>query len=852
MSHRSYRPSIEKLEDRRLLSLSPPYLLPGDASPTAVAGTQYEPEIARGADKSLVVWTDNRSSLQDVWLSHTKFDEELGSMHDIYAARLDASGAVIDTTPIIISQGQHYQTWPHVAWNGENWLVAWTTERESDPYSVDLLAVRVASDGTVLDPTPITVFTGGTFLETHSWSVSSDGTNWVVAWTGWNHSFAVRAVTAARVAPDGTVLDPGGKNLRTITQGFFWGADIAFAGDEYLVTWREDVSQYQVKGQRLTPALDPIGSMFTVGTAGQYDVTEVASDGDGFFVVAAGDDVSGSVRGTRVSHTGQVLDPGWLTISSSGIGVDAIWDGTNWLATHSKGVAFGEYDIYASRITSGGTILDPSGFLISGGPSFQSQPAVALGVTGKAQVVWREILDQFKPAADIKTTRIAADYSIGPTGVVDLGAPRQSTPRMASNGSGFLAVFQSEISGESRVQAHPLDAAGNPLDSRPIMVAADNARDPAVAWNGSVYLIVWQGPGNSLNTQIFAKRMLPNGTLLDNAPISVMLGQLPDVAAVGDTFLVTGIFRQTAEIQYVRSIRVTGAGGVIGTPKVVGGSFTRTQRVTAFDGRWLVVGQSHPSHDDPFATVFANFVETDGTTGPSIFVGAGKSPHVTAGSDSALITFDIGNILGRRIGSDGAFLGNSFTISGAVGTQHLSEVAWNGSLYVVTWLDHRNEDFPNQWKGDVFATRVSPNGRILDRPGFAIADSSLPEDTPSVIAANGVTIFAYAGFNPQAPFTNMRLTLRTLTGAPTPPGDGRTSGNDIAFPMTTESTLHTFSAIDRRLDGLSALAVAGFEWDGDGGIIGNRTHIRTPRRMRAAPSQDFPDTLSVFQGVAGL
>ena len=118
MSHRSYRPSIEKLEDRRLLSLTPPYLLPGDASPTAVAGTQYEPEIAHGADKSLVVWTDNRSSLQDVWLSHTKFDEELGSMHDIYAARLDASGAVIDTTPIIISQGQHYQTWPHVAWNG--------------------------------------------------------------------------------------------------------------------------------------------------------------------------------------------------------------------------------------------------------------------------------------------------------------------------------------------------------------------------------------------------------------------------------------------------------------------------------------------------------------------------------------------------------------------------------------------------------------------------------------------------------------------------------------------------------------------------------------------------------------
>jgi hypothetical protein len=38
-----------------------------------------------------------------------------------------------DTSPTAVSQAQHYQTWPHVAWNGENWLVAWTTERESDP-----------------------------------------------------------------------------------------------------------------------------------------------------------------------------------------------------------------------------------------------------------------------------------------------------------------------------------------------------------------------------------------------------------------------------------------------------------------------------------------------------------------------------------------------------------------------------------------------------------------------------------------------------------------------------------------------------------------------------------------------
>ena len=61
-------------------------------------------------------------------------------MHDIYAARMDTAGNVIDTTPIIVSQAQHYQSQPHVGWNGENWLVAWTTERESNPYQNDTLA----------------------------------------------------------------------------------------------------------------------------------------------------------------------------------------------------------------------------------------------------------------------------------------------------------------------------------------------------------------------------------------------------------------------------------------------------------------------------------------------------------------------------------------------------------------------------------------------------------------------------------------------------------------------------------------------------------------------------------------
>jgi hypothetical protein len=139
--------------------------------------------------------------------------------------------------------------------------------------------------------------------------------------------------------------------------------------------------------------------------------------------------------------------------------------------------------------------------------------------------------------------------------------------------------------------------------------------------------------------------------------------------------------------------------------------------------------------------------------------------------------------------ADGALIGTEFTISGASSTQTRPAVAWNGSLFVVTWLDHRNEDFPKQWVGDVFAARVSPRGRVLDKDGFAIADSAFTEETPTVIGTNGFSVFAYAGFNPQAPYAALRITMRPLGGASAPlPGDDFFTA-DTAFLGGNRGTL---------------------------------------------------------------
>jgi hypothetical protein len=159
--------------------------------------------------------------------------------------------------------------------------------------------------------------------------------------------------------------------------------------------------------------------------------------------------------------------------------------------------------------------------------------------------------------------------------------------------------------------------------------------------------------------------------------------------------------------------------------------------------------------------------------------GSGNSyddtPHLAVAGNEALIVWaDADNgtndIKGRRITADGALLGSDFgfTISGAAGPQFQPSVAWTGSEYVVSWLDHRDAPFPVQPRGDVYAARVSANGTVLDGDGFAIANSAAPEEQPNVTSANGTTIVSYSAMHDVAPFGAMRIATRLLSAPAAP------------------------------------------------------------------------------------
>lgn len=769
-------------------------MLPGDAAAGPPAGTQETPEIAHGSSGYLVVWADNRSSLVGTGTSGPYFGQGLGTMFDVYAARLDNDGNLLDATPIPISRADYNQTAPRVGWNGQNYLIVWMTERQGDRYYRDVVGVRVAQDGTVLDPTPILINSAHTTDAFTPWVVSSDGTNWVVVWRDLDVASGVFTLDGARIAPDGMVLDPGGKRLRQDT----WNsapnhADLAFAGDEYLMTWLEldgGTGDWKVRGQRLELDLDPIGPVFTINlyTPSKPERPAVASDGTGFLVVWSEERYYGfsQLFGSRVSHDGGVLDPGGIEITDAAgytlFDPDVTWDGSGYyFVAYNLEASFADEDIYATRVTTAGAVRDSGGIPVRTGPRDQNQPSVAPAGGGGVRVAWAG-WNANSTEADVESAPVSGAGGAGASVAVSLGAPRQSRPRIADNGTDFLVVFLSEVSGENRILAHRIDGLGKPIDAEPFVVAAGpGLTNPSAAWNGSHYLIVWEGTSDD---QIYGRRMGADGTFLDAAGFPIMSGDTPDVAALGSTFLVVGTDNDVSiDIRYAYSIRVTSEGTVLGPRQRIGQNFDVWPRVAAFGNRWLVVWEQNVTHDNPRSRIVGAFVGSDGALQNKFDISAccdgghRDTPHLAVGGDTALVVWEMNDILGRRILEDGTLLDTpaGFVISGAQEEQLLPAVAWDGSLWVTDFLDLRNDPYPDQERGDIFANRVNPDGSVVDGSGFPVADTFRPEETPAVAARNGLWVFAYAAFQGGTPYENFRITIRTnsTSGGSSP---GRSAG----------------------------------------------------------------------------
>lgn len=661
-----------------------------------------EPTVACGGTNCLVVWTDLRNSET--------------SEYDVYGVRVSAAGVVLDETGIPISVATHFQGGAAVAYDGANYLVVWRDARNgSDNTAGDIYGARVSTAGAVLETSGIAISRATDFQGAPA--VACSGVECLVVWQDARGSFD--DIYGARISNAGGVLDSAGVLIS--------GADydqtnpaIAYDGTNYFVVWedsRNDRISSDIYAARVSVAgsvLDSAG--IALSTAAGYQRTPVVAFGGTNYLVVWQDerDTATSLRdvyGTRVNTAGDVLDTAGIAIStatSSQSNPALAHDGTNFLVAWSEyrndGASSG---IFGKRVSAKGEVLDASDIAIGVAASSLVQPALAYdGVQYLA--VW-ENFDSTMYSDSLGGARVtpAGVVQNSPAITLDVGANRQQEPAVAYNGTNYLVVWEDCRNGklsDADVYAARVSQSGTILDGTGIAIstAAKGQLRPTVASNGADYLVVWRDTRYSeTDSDIYAARVTSDGTVLDSAGIALSKGGYresdPAVASNGSNYLVAwDDSRNNGTTGHdIFGVRVNALG-------------------VAEDPSGLAISTAANDQLSPaLASDGANYLvvwEDDRNT---------SNPNYTT------------NIYGARVTPAGTVQDSAgIAISTTVGYQRAPAVAYGGANYFVVWQDNRNRWATGYY--DLYGARVSPAAGVLDPAGIVIDKGTGEQQYPSV------------------------------------------------------------------------------------------------------------------------
>jgi hypothetical protein len=762
--------------------------LPGDTAVRPATNSQQEHSAAKGGNQYLVAWSDSRG--------RSSGSQTIQGDGDVFGIRLDANGDAIDAVPFLIAGGMGLQRYPTVAWNGENWLVVYQSQDPVGEYfETQIRAVRVSPSGAVLDAAPIllppTQFTPSTIGLT----VAGQNGQWLISRCIYHDDGYGTFLGGQRLSSAGQLLD----STPIVLNDWVYGATKTIvANGEYLVVGT-DWSTSGPKARRIGLNGQPLGPSFGVPSM------NIAGNGTEYFVVWIANYVN--LVGSRMTSNGTLLVPAGTTIVENFSPYNQstlTHDGTNWW------LEWGASDILRTvRINANGHVLDPNGgvllpITIGGNVNNAYDPALLPQTGGGVHVFWYDLRVALGYDANVFVLPVNAANVPAAERCVSTGTTSQRNPDLAPGHGDTLAVaYVSEAANDDRVLVHLLDAAANPIGAEPIEVyRGPTVGSVGIAFNGAMYMIVFDVGASGLTaTQIKARRMNADGSFVDAQAFNVMPGFNAAVGSLGDDFLVAGT-RSSGSPQFISlygnridgptAQLLDGAAGVF-----LGGNYVScTPRVRSDGTHWWVAAHSMWSHDSSQGDAVLAKVPPIGAPvlafNPTPFSGGSGDLDIAFSGSNYLLVWRMNSlanannyIAGRIMDTDGTFPPGYFIIAEATGRQLRPTVAWDGAEFIVAWDDQRNQEAFFDARTDVYATRVSEDGTVLDQAGFAIHASTNGAASPALFSrGNGVTYVGSTRFLIQSPYDSYRVGL-SLLGETMMHGDMDGDGDVDAFDLTT-------------------------------------------------------------------
>lgn len=669
------------------------------------ASEQSKCAVAAQRDLFLIVWSALRGVSTSEW--------------DIFGARIQPDGTVLDRPARVICGVSGHQGSPSLAANGTNFLAAWRDARGSG-----IFANIIDTNGNVFlsQGFPVCSAAGEQFTP----AVASLNGNYFVVWEDYRSALSTRLhpdIYGARVSGDGRVLDTNGFAICTLTNAQYAPA-VAASGTNYLVVW-EDYSAMgnDIEGTRVSAGgqvLDnpPIAIAQLKNT--QFSPS-VAAHGEGWLVAwqdyanSTSNRYHAAIRGQNVggdgllstpepqplsTATGQLANPALAALNGS---VASVWQDDRRNAATMLNDIYG----YSEGITVPPAVQN---FLVSSSANAELSAALACDGTNYL-VVWADTRNFSTTGRDILGLRLSQDAEVvDPAPIlICTNSSHQSDPAVSSGPQGFLVAW-SDLRNTPTNALHAdiygaLISADGVLsipNGFPICTTTNDQVLPALTLLGTNYFVVWQDARSNTipsGADIFGARVTPGGQVLDPLGMPICTNRanqlFPVIASLGDQALVVWTdFRNNSVAGDIFAARVTESGLIAD--------------VTGLPLCTAINAQSAPA------------------------VAAGSQGYYVAWADArngAALGTDIYGTLVTREGT--MHPTNGVALRLASGAQGAPTVAFNGLDFLIAW----QEPQPGVTTfNDIYATGVNANGAPWGGLPIALNPGSENQELPMSVA----------------------------------------------------------------------------------------------------------------------
>ncbi|HEY3447275.1 MAG TPA: hypothetical protein VGK67_12960, partial [Myxococcales bacterium] len=421
------------------------------------------------------------------------------------------------------------------------------------------------------------------------------------------------------------------------------------------------------------------------------------------------------------------------------------FDGSRYVIAWSDRRSAMRYDLFAARVSTDGTILDPAGIAVAWNYNDQNTPAVACDGAGSCLIAWNNA------GSNIRVATLDASGTVhgGPNGMppgLPVAGSNNSRPAFAYAGGSYLLAW----TGAPQTMAAWVALDGTVLAPGAFAALASGAQPPAVACEPSVACVVAAANAGD----VLAARIPVGSSTASALTLPGMSGTqaLPALSFSAGGYLLA--FEDAPVSAYGVTIqRLSSLGAVLSTTTVSDTGASHLPRLAAGEaGQTLLTWQEGAASQDihgAMLTVGAGDSLAAGAVFPidsavqsqTAPVAASDGSHyLVAYADTRLNAYPDVRI--SRVQSDGSVPASGALLSACAGLQLTPKVAFDGSRWLVVWSEYRAGN------RDIFATRVERDGTVVDPAGIPISVNSANETDPAVAFGGGRYLVTYGRFAP--------------------------------------------------------------------------------------------------------